>query len=473
MIAGFCLFVLALTASEQRGRDIYRSGESPSGRAITAVIGKGETTELAASVLPCGSCHGPEGRGIPEGTIEPADIRWSALSNYLVTRGRRRPRYDDALLARAIREGHDAGDMPLSPIMPRYRIDDRDLADLVAYLRRLGNEPQPGLADAELTIATIVPLTGPRAATGEITRAVIEKFFADVNAQGGLYGRTLKLRAIDAAARDATLPGDDVFAILCASFAELDGSVASLIDRERIPLVTPLASDNASAPSSFFLFSDLESQALALATHVGPAARNVYVLHDTTAAARAAAAAIEERAPSLQWTVQTTLDGLRKRDDDLLFLIGVDLNDTLRRLESMEWRPQILVAGASLTSFPSYGGRILIATPTLPTDITIEGQREMLAFSERHGLTRTQMPTQIATYAATKTLIEGLKRAGRDLTREKLIATLETLYQFATGLTPPITYARGRHVGAVGAFIVEVDVGQRTFVPRGGWLVGD
>ncbi|HEV7766139.1 MAG TPA: ABC transporter substrate-binding protein [Thermoanaerobaculia bacterium] len=471
MIAGLCLFVLALTASEQRGRDIYRSGESPSGRAITAVIGKGETTELAASVLPCGSCHGPEGRGIPEGTIEPADVRWSALSNYLVTRGRRRPRYDDALLTRAIREGHDAGEMPLSPIMPRYRIDDRDLADLVAYLHRLGNEPQPGLTDTELTIATIVPLSGPRAATGEITRTVIEKYFADVNAQGGLYGRTLKLRAVDA--KQASEALTDAFAIVCASFAD-DTSVEAFIDRERIPLVTPLASDNASsAPSSFFLFSDLESQALALTKHVGAGTRNVYVLHDATAAARAAASAIEERAKSLQWKVRTSLDDLEKGDNDLLFLIGVDLNDTLRQLDSMQWRPEIVVAGASLTSFPSYSSKILIAVPTLPTDITIEGQREMLAFAERHKLPRTQMPTQIATYAATKTLIEGLKRAGRDLTREKLIATLETFYQFATGLTPPITYARNRHVGAVGAFIVEVDVENRTFAPVSNWIVGN
>lgn len=467
MIAGLCLFVLALAASEQRGRDIYRGGASPSGRAITAVIGKGETTELAASVLPCGSCHGPEGRGIPEGTIEPADVRWSALSNYLVTRARRRPRYDDALLARAIREGHDAGDMPLSPIMPRYRIDDRDLADLVAYLRRLGNEPQPGLADTELTIATIVP----GSATGQISRTVIEKYFADVNAEGGLYGRTLKLRAIDA--KNASEGLTDAFAIVCASFTD-DARIESLIDRERIPLVTPLASESASnAPSSFFLFSDLESQALALTKHVGAGARNVYVLHDTTAAARAATSAIEERAASLQWNVHTSLDALKKRDNDLLFLIGVDLNDALRQLETMQWQPQIVVAGASLTSFPSYSNKILIAVPTLPTDITVEGQREMLAFAERHQLPRTQMPTQIATYAATKTLIEGLKRAGRDLTREKLIATLETFYQFATGLTPPITYARNRHVGAVGAFIVEVDVENRTFVPTSGWITSN
>jgi ABC-type branched-subunit amino acid transport system substrate-binding protein len=443
-----------LTESEHRGRRIYLQGESASGRAIAAVIGQGETTEIPASALACGSCHGPEGRGVPEGAIEPADVRWSALSRILISSdglGRRRPRYDDALLARALREGRDSGGEPLSPVMPRYRIDDRDLADLVAYLRRVGSEPQPGLAAEELTVATLIPLSGPRAEIGAVTRGVLEGFFADVNAQGGVYGRKLTLRAIDSAAAGATqrateeLSGDGIFAVLCTSFAELGSSVESLIRSERIPLVTPLPTDAASgdaaaseaSPSAFFLFSDLRSQSLALARHVGSGARNVYLVHGTTPTARAAAEAIEERAPSLQWNVRTALAEDGRRDDDLLFLIGVDPREILLRLESLQWRPQIAIAGASLTELPESAGRILLAAPTLPNDLTPDGQRELHAFAERHQLGARHLATQIATYSAAKIFLDVLKRAGRDLTREKLIATFETVYQFPTGLTPP------------------------------------
>jgi ABC-type branched-subunit amino acid transport system substrate-binding protein len=490
LLVALCVCVSAVAASadgltpaEKRGRQIYLHGASPSGRAITAIIGKGETSEIPASALACGSCHGPEGRGVPEGTIEPADVRWSALSNVLFSpdgRGRRRPRYDDALLARAVRLGRDSGDQPLSPIMPRYRIDPRDFADLAAYLHRLGDVPQPGVAGNALTIATLIPLSGPHATTGTVTRAVIEGYFADVNAQGGLHGRTLKLRAIDSAAPGATraaaeeLSGDGIFAIVCASFADLDPSVAMLIDGERIPLVTPLPSDAASsatAPSSFFLFSDLSSQALALAVHVGPGPRNVYLLHDTSPAATAAATAVEERAPSLQWTIRTDLAAGQKRDDDLLFLIGIDLNDVLRRLESMQWRPRILIAGGQLTDLPAAANTILIATPTLPTDLTAEGRTHLRAFAERHHLPPGHLATQIATTSAVTIFVEALKRTGHDLTREKLIATLESLYQFPTGLTPPITWARNRHTGTTGAYILEVDAEHGTVVPApGGWV---
>lgn len=462
----------ALTESEKRGRHLYRHGESVSGRPVTAVIGQGETTELAASVLPCGSCHGADGRGVPEGSIEPADIRSATLSHYLVVRSRRRPRYDDPLLARALKEGRDAGDMPLSPVMPRYRMDDRDLADLLAYLRRLGNEPQPGLAGDALTVATVMPLSGPHAATGELTRTVIDGYFADVNAQGGVHGRMLKLRAID-----STRPVDagDVFAVVCGSFA--DGPVRTWIDEERVPLVTPLPSGSRTAPSSFSLFSDLESQVLALAKHAGAGARvggqrNVYILHGDTAVARAAAAALEERASSLEWNVRKTLDPGQKRDDDLLFLIDVDPAAALQRLESMSWKPHVLIAGAPLAGAPSYGGDISLAIPTSPSDLTPDGQHELHAFAERHQLPAGHTATRIAAYSTVKVFVEALKRAGRDLTREKLIATLETFYQFSTGLTPPVTYARNRHIGAAGAFIVGFD-GERQAFAETGWVRAD
>jgi cytochrome oxidase Cu insertion factor (SCO1/SenC/PrrC family) len=441
----------ALSESEKRGRHLYRHGESLSSRPVTALVGADGATEIAASAVACGSCHGVEGRGVPEGSIEPADIRAATLANFLVTPKRRRPRYDDALLARALREGRDAAEQPLAPVMPRYGMDDRDLADLIAYLRRLGNEPQPGLADDALTVATTA---------GELPRRVLEGYFAEINAQGGVHGRSLQLRA---AAASSEL--DDSFAILCAT---PDPELQSLVDEERIPLLTSLPF--ASGPSSFFLFSDLASQTAALAKHAGPGPRDVYILHDASDAARAAAAALEERAASRRWTVRGSLDAAGS-DDDLLFLIGLDPAETMRRLEAMHWHPRVFIAGAQLAGLPPYANEIALAAPTLPTDLTAEGRRELHAFAVRHGLPDTRLAAQIAAYSVAKIFVEALKRAGRDLTREKLIATLEGFYQYPTGLTRPVTWARNRHVGASGAFIVRVD--HDAFVPTGGWVTAD
>lgn len=407
----------ALTEAEKRGRHLYRHGESPSARPVTALVGGNSGTAIAAGALPCGSCHGVEGQGIAEGSIEPADIRAASLANYLVKPGRRRPRYDDALLARALRDGRDSGDEPLSPVMPRYRMDDRDLADLLAYLRRLGDEPQPGLGDDELIVAT---------AAGEVTRNALDAYFAEINAQGGVHGRVLKLGS----------GMEDAFAILCTTPGP---ELQAVIDEERIPLVTPLASRP--GPSSFFLFSDLASQAVALARHAG-APRDAYLLHDD----RAAAAALEARG----WKLRTSLDA-RGRDDDLLFLIGVDAAAVMQKLETLQWHPRLFIAGAPPGGLPPYPNEIVLATPMLPA--------------------REGSPAQNAARSAAKIFVEALKRAGRDLTREKLIATLETFYQYPTGLTPPVTWARNRHTGNSGAFLLRI--ANNAITPTGGWVAGE
>jgi len=44
--------------------------------------------------------------------------------------------------------------------------------------------------------------------------------------------------------------------------------------------------------------------------------------------------------------------------------------------------------------------------------------------------------------------VEGAKRAGKDLTREKLISSLETLKDFETGVVPPLTFGPGNHGNA-------------------------
>lgn len=433
-------FAAALTPAEKRGRHIYQHGESSAGHPMTALVGG---TELGAGIFACATCHGADGRGVAEGTVEPSDVRWSALQAILL-KPRKRPRYDDERLARAINEGVDSAGNPLSPVMPRFRMAGEDLADLVAYLKRLGNEPQPGLTGNSVTVTTAAP--------GTMSRTVIDAYFKDVNAAGGIFGRTLRI---------ADVPVAEAFAVIGAT-----EGVESSFDGERVPLITPFPTASP-APSSFFLFSDLESQALALARHAEADGRAVHVLHDGSPAALTAASALTPRTTAAQWDA---IAKAKRTDDDLLFLIGqdVDVVTVIRGVQSLQWSPRILIAGAKLTPelFTAPASlRIFIAAPTLPTDRTDEGRHELHAFALRHAIPPEQLSTQIATYAATKVFIEGLKRAGRDVTREKLIASLEQLYQFPTGLTPPVSYARNLHMGSTGAHILSVDLATRAIVP--------
>src|SRR5947208_15035593 len=77
-----------LTPEEQRGRQIFVDGTSPSGGEIIAVMGD-PGIEVPASSVPCAGCHGRDGRGRPEGGVAPSDLTWSVLS------GRDHPPYDE------------------------------------------------------------------------------------------------------------------------------------------------------------------------------------------------------------------------------------------------------------------------------------------------------------------------------------------------------------------------------------------
>lgn len=437
-----------LTPAEKRGREIYLHGTAGE-RPITAFFGADGAGEIDASIVPCASCHGADGRGVPEGTVAPSDIRWEVLGRPFASADgtRRRPRYDDALLERAVRDAVDAAGTPLFAVMPRYRMDARDLADLVAYMHRLDNEPQPGLGDTKITIATVT--------ASPAMRDVLRGAFDDVNAQGGLFGRSLELQAVDAAA----LHGG-IFGVIGASN---DPVLDTIVAAERIPLVTPFPSspESRSSVSSFFLFPDLESQVLALldfaAERTAGRAIHLAVIDDGSAPARAAAEAATRRyAPT-------------GGDPDFLLLIG---NVDVAGAAAAAGNAPILIAGASLSRslFDLRGKTIFIAAPTLPSDISDDGRRDFESFAARHHLPPEHRAAQIAAYASAKVFLEALRRSGRDVTREKVIAALERLYQFSTELTPPVTFSPNRHVGALGAYVVGVDLDRRTFLPTTRWI---
>jgi ABC-type branched-subunit amino acid transport system substrate-binding protein len=77
---------------------------------------------------------------------------------------------------------------------------------------------------------------------------------------------------------------------------------------------------------------------------------------------------------------------------------------------------------------------------------------------------------QISAYSAAKILVEALKRAGKDVSREKLIQILEGFYDYSSGLTPPITFGPNRRVGAMGAYVVTVNLKEKQFLPASGWV---
>jgi ABC-type branched-subunit amino acid transport system substrate-binding protein len=79
---------------------------------------------------------------------------------------------------------------------------------------------------------------------------------------------------------------------------------------------------------------------------------------------------------------------------------------------------------------------------------------EFFRLIKRNNLSIHHLTAQAVSYSAAKLLAEGLQRTGRELSRKKLINTLETIYQFDTGVMPPLSYGSNRHIGSAAVTII-------------------
>ena len=76
----------------------------------------------------------------------------------------------------------------------------------------------------------------------------------------------------------------------------------------------------------------------------------------------------------------------------------------------------------------------------------------------------------VSAYGALKILSEALKRAGKDVSREKLVDILEGFYDYSTGVTHPITYGPNARVGAMGAYVIAIDLKDQQFISVSPWI---
>jgi ABC-type branched-subunit amino acid transport system substrate-binding protein len=493
-----------LTPQQQAGRTIYLTGESPSGGGITATVGV-DPSPVPGSVLTCGACHGEDGLGRPEGATEPSIVTWSELTRAggHVHPGRRHRRFDARTVARSITDGVDPDGQRLDGAMPRYSMSREDLESLLSWLRVLEQQVDPGLSPALIRLGTVLPEAGRPAEVGRAMRATLEAAVREVNAAGGINGRQLALtvasydpgRETPVAAARRLVAATPVFALVSgfAPGADDDG-LAAWAEGEKLPLVgpfSPLTRPAGGGHWTFYLQPGLRELARVLVEHAarqpGLADPRVAVLRlEGAPAFEDAAQGALEQAAIRGWgrieAVPMGPDGPTRQEvarlagqgTEVILVLGGDraVSGLLALAQAEGWTPWVLAPGTlaargAAGAPTSFEGRILLAYPASP-DGDADGRARLARLApgagERHQSARASAA------AATTVLAEALRRTGRQLTRERLVASLERLYQVETGLGPPVSFGPRRRVGALGGYVVAVELGRRSFRPVGGWI---
>ncbi|MFQ5503103.1 MAG: ABC transporter substrate-binding protein, partial [Phycisphaerae bacterium] len=264
----------SLSPREREGKRIYLRGESNSGNPIHAWLGN-PPMKVSAKMLPCMNCHGLDGRGKPEGGVYPSNLNWSMLTKrYGLTHpsGRKHRAYDEETLKRAITRGIDPSGNKLGSSMPQFSMSKDDLSSLVAYLKRIEDDRDPGVEDTNITLATVLPLSGPVGRLGHAVKEVLEAVFDDMNASGGIYNRKIDLRIIQAGRTPAesidqlrhVLDNEGIFALVAPYVPEAEDQLIELAEEREIPVIgslgTPPDGVNSSIRYIFYLLSGVSVQ---------------------------------------------------------------------------------------------------------------------------------------------------------------------------------------------------------------------
>ena len=492
----------ALTDSERRGKEIYLRGTSASGREITARIGE---LDVSASSFACSGCHGIRGEGKSEGGVTAGDITWSNLIKpygHTHPTGRKHGPFTESSVIRAVVNGVDSDGNDLLVAMPRYKLTAEDMADLLAYLKRIDTDLDPGLTETNITVGLVLPSGGGLAEVGAAMKDVVAAYFDNINNRGGIFSRKIELKVADAAAGGAATSTaaqnfarkEQVFAFVSGLSAGSDPQLAALARTEEIPIIGPSTLlphlENPANKYLFYLLPGVAEQAMSLVNYAASQPElkraSVALVYSDAMLSNAAGNAAAEQArkaglmiakkvifKSANFDARAIVKELKNSNVESLFFFGDGKEQValLNEATAASCSPNFFflgtLSGRDLATEPT--SKIFLAFPTVPSDVSSEGTAEFRALQEKYKIAPRHTAAQLSAFAAAKVFVEGLTRAGRDLNREKFINALDTLYDYETGVTPRLTFGPNRRVGAAGAHIVTYDPAKKEFTPLG-WV---
>lgn len=193
-VATAAVALAAPAPDPEEGRALYEGRHA----ALSATLRGASQAALPAQQAACVSCHRPSGLGSFEGEAIVPPISSGLLSRPFdpaTTRRygppggagaeagpRVRPAYDTAALHRLLTEGRTPDGRMLGPLMPRYALEPRHAAALLAFLDGLGTRPTPGVDDEVVHFATITSDDVPEAQAQQVV-LLLQQFIARKNAQ--------------------------------------------------------------------------------------------------------------------------------------------------------------------------------------------------------------------------------------------------------------------------------------------------
>lgn len=382
------------------------------------------------------------------------------------------------------------------------------LALMVALVVALGALPagaEPGVTDTEIVLGCSNSFSGPLAFTGEqATRYGVDLYFKAVNDRGGIHGRRVRTVYYDdgykpqeAVANTKKLVEQDrVFAVIAPQGTPPVVATLSYLEENKVPLLFPFQGspvtrgrrwvfsgmtlyDRQARMMIDYLVGQRKYRAFATLyqdDEYGKAFLRSFEQDLGRHGIRMAAAESVKRGVT---DVSAQMAKLQAAKPQVLFLVLTPgpAAQALKERQKIGWKDVVVVSSGPLTderylalaAAASEGVEGLSLWPD-PLTSDLPGMRQYREHMQRYFPKNPPNRYSLSGYFAAMLFTEGATRAGRNLTREGLVAALESIRGFQSGILPPLSIGADHETQKQG-FWVRVEQGR--FKPLTDWLTAE
>jgi branched-chain amino acid transport system substrate-binding protein len=320
----------------------------------------------------------------------------------------------------------------------------------------LARAEAPGVTEKEILIGQTAAQSGPAADLGRDVRIGIEAAFKEVNAKGGVHGRQLRLLSLDdgyeparaAANAKQLIEKDKVFAMVGNVGTATGLAVLPIMNEAKVPLVGPYSgAESLRGPDSGLIFhvrASYGDEAHAIIKSIAnPAGRRLAVMYQNDAFGKSGLADVERELARLKVAlvakatvernstdVSAAVDAITRAQADGVILMSAYkssaafVREIKRRdpLTATQFWAVSFVGGKALATELGKDGLGVAVSQVVPFP-----WGDVIPVVREHGKVVPAEAASFATlegYIDARVLMEGLKRAGRNPTREGLVQAL-------------------------------------------------
>lgn len=346
-----------------------------------------------------------------------------------------------------------------------------------------------GVTDSEIVIGSWGPQDGPAGAYGVINRTM-DGYFKKLNDEGGINGRKIRFvyendsyqPAKTVAAVKKLVEEDQVFALVGGLGTPHNLAVMEYLMQNNVPHIAPATGSTLMSqplkPNIFALQTNYAIEATLITRYAIDNLKGqkfaVFYQNDAfgkegldavnaelKARGLAEAVGVSYEAADTNFSAQALKLQTTGADTVVIWAVPKPAGSIISEMDKIGFKPQLLATSVindpALFQLAGPGIQGLVLGSWLP-DFNDLNNPKIAAY---HEFMKQYLPNEpvggfsLAGVAYSEVLVEGLRRAGQDLTREGLIEALNGMQNFTEGLVPNVSYGPDDHQGAAAIYFMQ------------------